>query len=493
MGLPRCRLRRPPPPLPRTPRRFPLLLLRRLRHVWFGGSTVPIATSATGTTTLCHGSDHVLRSVTGGCQGCGGATLLCVLTYHLSLCALQRLRPRHARFASNFLPCWSQCRRVNPSLAALPIHPDPAVSSPTIAAFHTAYDNITTTASTLRRRYAELDRQTIHWVDGSSHHPYHPRTALARPNSLPPTASEAFDDAACTPASRYSQRALAAVVNDTAWLQLHLSATTFDATNAAAVVPHRETTRLISCSQEGSGAFIARLPDTTLTGSIIASSAFLVILQRRLGLFLTALTSGLNAAAAAGQPVTEYHRLGDADINDANNTARHNSTLYATYHAIKAVIPPAAPPAPVVLCDRGDGSPASKETARQRWAHVNAGHVPDIARLGTPPHAYELKVYTPYNQTVALGLGSTRNGGAPSTAEGHTHAFGCTEENLRKLVLGLKQVGSRSGAPYDRVTGAGFVAAHNGQYADALSKGVGVSLLVAETTGALKVRSQPHS
>jgi len=64
-------------------------------------------------------------------------------------------------------------------------------------------------------------------------------------------------------------------------------------------------------------------------------------------------------------------------------------------------------------------------------------------------------------------------------------AAGCTEENLRKLVLGLKQVGGRSDAPYDRVTGAGFVAAHNGQYADALSKGVGVSLLVAETTGAL--------
>ena len=375
---------------------------------------------------------------------------------------------------------WSSSRPAQRRLAKRP-----SSSLCRAVAFCTAYDNITTTASTLRRRYAELDRQTIHWVDGSSHHPFHPRTALARPNSLPPTASDAFDDAARTPASRYSQRALAAVVNDTAWLQLHLSATTFDATNAAAVVPHREATRLVSCSQEGSGAFVARLPDTTLTGSIIASSTFLVILQRRLGLFLTALTSGLDAAAAAGHPVTEYHRLGDADINDANNTARHNSTLYATYHAIKAVIPPAAPPAPVVLCDRGDGSPASKETARQRWAHVNAGHVPDIARLGTPPHAYELKVYTPYNQTVALGLGSTRNGGAPSTAEGHTHAFGCTEENLRKLVLGLKQVGSRSDAPYDRVTGAGFVAAHNGQYADALSKGVGVSLLVAETTGAL--------
>ena len=35
-------------------------------------------------------------------------------------------------------------------------------------------------------------------------------------------------------------------------------------------------------------------------------------------------------------------------------------------------------------------------------------------------------------------------------------------------------------------------AAYNGQYADALSKGVGVSLLVAETTGALAA-SYPHS
>jgi len=34
---------------------------------------------------------------------------------------------------------------------------------------------------------------------------------------------------------------------------------------------------------------------------------------------------------------------------------------------------------------------------------------------GTPPHAYELKVYTPYNQTVALGLGSTRNGRTDAT------------------------------------------------------------------------------
>ena len=55
------------------------------------------------------------------------------------------------------------------------------------------------------------------------------------------------------------------------------------------------------------------------------------------------------------------------------------------------------------------------------------------------------------------------------------------EVTTHNLVLGLKQVGSRDDAPYDRMTGAGFVAACDGQYADALSKGVGVSLLVAES------------
>ena len=63
----------------------------------------------------------------------------------------------------------------------------------------------------------------------------------------------------------------------------------FDGSNTAAVVPNREATRLVSCSQEGSGAFVARLPDLTVSSSIIGSDAFLVILQRRLGLYLTAL------------------------------------------------------------------------------------------------------------------------------------------------------------------------------------------------------------
>ena len=60
------------------------------------------------------------------------------------------------------------------------------------------------------------------------------------------------------------------------------------------------------------------------------------------------------------------------------------------------------------------------------------------------------------------------NAKPPKRGKNPTHS---KHKKLRKLVLGLKQVGSRNDAPYDRVTGAGFVAAYNGgQYADALSK-----------------------
>jgi len=259
----------------------------------------------------------------------------------------------------------------------------------------------------------------------------------------------------------------------------------FDEYNAAAVVPNREATRLISCSQEGSGAFVARLPDLTVSSSIIGSDAFLVILQRRLGLYLTALAPILNAAAADGQVITEYERLGDADINASNNTARHNAALHAAYHALKSVIPPGATPPSYALCDRGDGSPASKEDAKRRWKWVNATHIPDIARVSAPPFGYELKAYTPFNQKVALGHGSNAKGGAPSTAEGHIYAFGCTEENIRKLVYGLKQIGDPSDEKYDRSTGKGRVDKVDGQYADALQRGIGVALLLVETTGAL--------
>ena len=94
---------------------------------------------------------------------------------------------------------------------------------------------------------------------------------------------------------------------------------------------------------------------------------------------------------------------------------------------------------------------------------------------------------TPFLPTPALGLGSARRGGAPSTADGHFIALGSTEENLRKITVGLAQIGTPDQPPFDRTTGTGFVAAHDGHYSDALTRKPPhpTHLLVTECTGAL--------
>ena len=83
----------------------------------------------------------------------------------------------------------------------------------------------------------------------------------------------------------------------------------------------------------------------------------------------------------------------------------------------------------------------------------------------------------------ALGRGSDRCGGAPSTADGAYFAWGNTKEALIKKTFGLRQRGS--GGPLNRVTGIGRVDACTGHYTDALLKNHKVHLLVTETTGAL--------
>jgi len=82
-------------------KRFPALLaVYRFFYftgavIWFGGRKVPIVLSvlASGAVTARLGdktSSHVLRSMVGGCQGDGGATLLCIGPYHETLSNIQR-------------------------------------------------------------------------------------------------------------------------------------------------------------------------------------------------------------------------------------------------------------------------------------------------------------------------------------------------------------------------------------------------------------------
>ena len=183
-----------------------------------------------------------------------------------------------------------------------------------------------------------------------------------------------------------------------------------------------------------------------------------------------------------GGHVTQHHLLGDAAINAANQTNRHNEGLAAVYTALRCAAPASSP---VRLGDKGDGTPSSKEEARRRQAHLNEGHIPDIYRPGPPHVLYEWKCCSPFTATRALGNGSNRCGGAASTADGHTFAFGNTLEALVAKVLGLKARGAPTDRPLDRRTGEGRVHARDGDYADALAKGHRVHLLASESTGAV--------
>ena len=83
-------------------KRFPSLLpvyrffYRVGSTIWFGGKTVPIVLSLLiggGISTRLGdaSSTDTLKSLVGGCQGDGGATLMCIGPYHETLSGVQRL------------------------------------------------------------------------------------------------------------------------------------------------------------------------------------------------------------------------------------------------------------------------------------------------------------------------------------------------------------------------------------------------------------------
>ena len=112
-----------------------------------------------------------------------------------------------------------------------------------------------------------------------------------------------------------------------------------------------------------------------------------------------------------------------------------------------------------------------------------------IYRLGAVPWCWEYKVYSPYITTPNYGSGRADTGGRASTADGYFIAFGGTEEALNRTVGGVKGKGVPADYLSDgsqRLDGrGGYVMAHDGDYADALNKGYGLTILVAESTGAI--------
>ena len=98
----------------------------------------------------------------------------------------------------------------------------------------------------------------------------------------------------------------------------------------------REAARLVSHSQTGAGAWLRRLPDGSVKGSVVSSAVFISAAQRRLGLYISVLRPGLDAAAH-DRIVTQHERLGDRAINASNHTRRHNAGLHAVFNAYASV------------------------------------------------------------------------------------------------------------------------------------------------------------
>ena len=392
---------------------------------------------------------------------------------------------RASAFAATFVSVWPTCRALCPALATTPVTADSSLR--TVAAFCSAWEQTRSLLASVRARYAALDRDTRVWVDGTTHSAHHPR--IPRDFNMPHHA-DLFGGAERTSPYRCTQRSLSAVTNGDAWLNAKQVCVAFDAANAGeAAVRNRESVRLVSCSQAGAGAWAHRLPDPSVRGSIVHSGAFVIEAQRHIGAYLSALAPTLRAAQALGHHVTQHQFLGDEAINAANHSHRHAATLRAIFTALTSLSVANEIPGQLRLGDRGDGTAAGVLAARQRFAHINAGHVPDIIRHGARLHCYELKCYSPFHTAVALGHGSRECGGAASTADGGDFAFGNTEEALIVIVLGVPERGAKADGPMQRAgarQGEGWVCATTDHdYADALGRGTPCTLLVTETTGAL--------
>ena len=101
--------------------------------------------------------------------------------------------------------------------------------------------------------------------------------------------------------------------------------------------------------------------------------------------------------------------------------------------------------------DRGDGTPEGRAAAKLRTAHLNAGHAPDLFRLG-PTHLYELRCYAFACASHDAHGGSRTQGGSPASVDGGFIAFGNTLEGITCDVFGLSERGSRADGPFCRHT-----------------------------------------
>ena len=389
-------------------------------------------------------------------------------------------RTRHAAFVASVFATRRNLSRVFPPLAAVSLaDASPAPASPSTAAFQASYAELRSTLADVQQRHRELDDSLHVYIDGQERAEFHPpmRATYALPDLQQLTADDE------SPIATFAQKSLSYVGACQAWHDALDACHEFDAGNAGACTPHREARRLISASQHGSGCWLLTLPDRSVRASTIRSPVFLSSGQSRLGLLQSCLAPTLDAHSRRGDAVTQADRLGDSQACGGNATARHNSANDAWYDAISAVAVRR-----VLKGDKGDGRRVTRAQARARYAHINAGTVPDIIAVHASPsghhHLRETKV-SHFAASVVPGRGTAAGGGSVSTSEGHRIAFGGCEEKLRVDIFGTKERGHPSDPPHDHSTGDGHVRPRPGLYASAAANGHTTTELIHESLGGM--------
>ena len=155
-------------------------------------------------------------------------------------------------------------------------------------------------------------------------------------------------------------------------------------------------------------------PDASLTYDRATSGVYVVALQRRLGLYLSAARAANDTLAAAGE---DPDWLGDASCNLGEHSRRHHATNRAWRDALAAVAT-----GTVLLGDKQEAD---------KYKQYNEGHVADIIQIGASPWATDWLGET--KVPSSLGLHAPDPG---CQAVGHLVGHGNTEEGLHRTILG---------------------------------------------------------
>ena len=204
------------------------------------------------------------------------------------------------------------------------------------------------------------------------------------------------------------------------------------------------------------------------------SDRFVCVLQRHLGLYISAATAHFDSIVAAGGTVTECERLGDTLAHKANHNTAHKWTVFAWRDA------EAASTGGVVY--QGD-----KSKGQIHYSRFCASTVPDIIKLdsddgGSLPELGEIKNYS-WCKTAGMRTGAPEG---VVRMNGHSYLCGNTEERLKYKVKGTRRRGLAAMGAFNHRTGAGFIKAKRGDYWDAIEKRKGrVHLLVHESLGGM--------